>query len=253
MHICVIGDGVAGLMSANFFASKDYINKITLIGSPKIPTIGVGESTTLNFETLHNFFDEDLNSFIKESDACVKLGVLYSNWSKKEFLHHFKMPSLYKKYDITAVEYSNYLGNKNSDTYIHDLIGNKLVKDAKNNLIPESNYFYGRSWHFDAGKYISYLKKLSKNNKKIELLDDTVVQCEFGGEGIIESVKLESNKEIKSDYFIICTGHNEKTSKIFNIKYKSLTDVLLTNKDYFFQRNIKIREKNFIHIPLQKQ
>lgn len=247
MHICVIGDGVAGLMSANFFASKNYIHKITLVGSSKIPTIGVGESTTLNFETLHRFFDEDFDSFIRESDACVKLGVLYSNWSKKEFLHHFKMPNLYEKYNITAAQYSNYLGNKNPDTYIHDLVGNKLVKDAKDNLIPDYNInnLYGRSWHFDAGKYISYLKKLTQNNHKINIIDDTVIQCDFSEDEVINFIKLESNIEIEADYFIICTGHNAHTSKIFNIKYKSIDDILLTNKALFFPKKYTNKKKEF--------
>lgn len=62
MHICVIGDGAAGLMAANFFTSKEYVKELTVIGSPKIPTIGVGESTTLNFEFLHRTFDSDYTS-----------------------------------------------------------------------------------------------------------------------------------------------------------------------------------------------
>ena len=53
MHICVVGDGAAGLMAANLFAVKDYVSKVTLVGSSKIPSIGVGESTTLIFENLH--------------------------------------------------------------------------------------------------------------------------------------------------------------------------------------------------------
>ena len=93
-------------MAANFFASREYITKITHIGSPKIPSIGVGESTTLNFEGLHSAFDDDFESFVKESDACVKVGVLYSDWSKKEFLHHFKNPRVYQnihKYPIKTL------------------------------------------------------------------------------------------------------------------------------------------------------
>ena len=52
MRLCIIGSGAAGLMAANFFASRDYVSKVTHIGSSKIPSIGVGESTTLNFEIL---------------------------------------------------------------------------------------------------------------------------------------------------------------------------------------------------------
>jgi len=247
MHICVIGDGAAGLMAANFFTSKEYVKELTVIGSPKIPTIGVGESTTLNFEFLHKTFDSDFDSFIRESDACVKLGVLYSNWSKREFLHHFKMPSLYNKYNLSAIEYSNSLGNKGEDVYIHDLIGNKLLRDAKNNQIPihASDSYYGRSWHFDAGKYITYLKKLIGKKDLVNIVNDTVVKCNFKDQGEIESIILESNSVITADYFIVCTGNNSKTSEIFDIEYKDLSNVLLTDKALFFPKKYKNKEFHF--------
>ena len=247
MHICVIGDGVAGLMASNFFATEEYVENITIIGSPKIPTIGVGESTTLNFECLHKLFDSDFDSFIRESDACVKLGVLYSNWSKKEFLHHFKMPSLYEKYNLSALEYSNWLGNKPESTYIHDLVGSKLVQDAKNNLIPEydSDCFYGRSWHFDAGKYILYLKKILQRRKKVKIINDTVTNCDFKEQGVIKSITLESAIKVMADYYIICTGNNVKTSQIFDIKYEDLSHILLTDKALFFPKKYENKKKEF--------
>lgn len=247
MHICVVGDGVSGLMSANFFAGLYYIEKVTLIGSPKIPTIGVGESTTLNFEVLHKLFDLDLNSFIKESDASVKLGVMYSNWSKRDFLHHFKMPSLYQKYNLSAAQYSGFLGNKDKNTHIHDLIASKLYKDAKKNLIPytESNPLYANSWHFDAGKYISYLKKLAKNHRKIIIVDDTVTKCNFNQYEYIDSIILDSNTSIHADYFVICTGQNSKTNDLFKIKYHDISDVLLTNKALFFPKEYTDKKKEF--------
>lgn len=249
MHICVVGDGVAGLMAANFFAGLHHIEKVTLIGSSKIPTIGVGESTTLNFEILNKFIGVDLDSFIKESDASVKLGVMYSNWSKREFLHHFKMPSLYQKYNLNAAQYSSFLGNKDKDIYIHDLIASKLYRDAKNNLIPyqypHSEPLYAKSWHFDAGKYISYLKNIARNHRKIVMIDDEVTGCNFNQHDYIDSIILESNTLIHADYFAICTGQNSKTNQIFKIKYHDLNDVLLTNKALFFPKEYIDKKKEF--------
>lgn len=248
MHICIIGDGVAGLMAANFFACREYITKITHIGSSKIPSIGVGESTTLNFEGLHSAFDDDFESFVKESDACVKVGVLYSDWSKREFLHHFKNPRVYQNiHNIDSLDYSNSLGNKDKNTYIHDLIGNKLYHDAKNNQIPKNKLetFYLTSWHFDAGKYISYLKKLLNGEKeKIEIIDDTVIDCKFKQDGVIDSIKLESSKIIKADYYIIATGKSNQSSNIFKLDYNDLSDVLLTDKALFYPKDYtdKVKE-----------
>ena len=49
MHICIIGTGASGWIACTMLKDLDIVKKITIIGSSKIPTIGVGESTTLNF------------------------------------------------------------------------------------------------------------------------------------------------------------------------------------------------------------
>ena len=239
IHICTIGDGAAGLMAANFFASRDYVSKVTHIGSSKIPSIGVGESTTLNFEILHKKFDDDFRSFILQSNACVKTGVLYSNWSEREFLHFFKPENLFEKYNTTFIEYSNTLGNKSKDTYIHDIFGIKLYSDSKENKIPvlKEESYHGWSWHFDAGKYIAYLKNLLKRNqKKVTIIDDIVTNCSFKEKGEIDFIGLESDQKIKADYYIIATGKSSDTAKIFDIDYHDLSDVLLTDKALFFPK-----------------
>lgn len=246
MHICVIGDGAAGLMMANFFASKDYVQKLTHIGSSKIPSIGVGESTTLLFEELHRSFDYDFNSFIRESDACVKTGVMYSNWSKNEFLHYFKVPKTYQRFGVNFLEYCNSLGNKDPDIFIHDLIAHNLYHGVKQNKIPvrKKNSFYGSSWHFDAGKYIAYLKKiLTSRWNNVTIFDDIVIDCNFKDDGLIDSIVLESNRVIKADYYVIATGKSKKTSDIFKIQYQDLSDILLTDKALFFPKSYKDKRK----------
>lgn len=243
MHICVIGDGTAGLMAANFFIKKDYVKKLTVIGSSKMPSIGVGESTTLSFEDLHRSFDNDIVSFVRESNAAVKTGVMYQNWGKCDYLHHFKNPNLYERYGINFIEYSNALGNKDKDVFIHDLLGSKLYSDAKNNQIPKDNIFYPTTWHFDAEKYIQYLKKIIQ--EKTSIIDDKVVECEFGKNGSICSITLESGNKIKSDYYIVATGNIEESSKIFGIEYNDLSNFLLTDTALFYPLEYKNKRKEF--------
>lgn len=239
MHICTIGDGAAGLMAANFFATRDYVSKVTHIGSSKIPSIGVGESTTLSFEILHRMFDDDFNSFILQSDACVKTGVMYVNWSEKEFLHFFKPQNLFEKYDTDFIRYSNSLANKDKNTHIHDIFGTKLYSDSKQNKIPllKETSYHGWSWHFDASRYISYLKRLLRRNKsKVTIIDDIVIDCNFKEEELINYITLQSNQEIKADYYVIATGKSTNSSNIFKIKYHDLSNVLLTDKALFFPK-----------------
>lgn len=100
MHICIIGTGASGWIACTMLKKLDFIKKITIIGSSKIPSIGVGESTTLNFvkSVLCNV---DLKNFVKESDAAVKYGVYYKNWSKKNFIHYFRSNQNFLKVNHT--------------------------------------------------------------------------------------------------------------------------------------------------------
>jgi tryptophan halogenase len=245
MHICVIGDGTAGLMAANLFVKRNYVKKLTIIGSSKIPSIGVGESTTLNFETLHKMFDSDIENFIRNSNACVKTGVMYKDWSEHNFLHHFKNHILYEKYGTTSIDYSNSLGNKDKDIFIHNLIGTKIYSDSIQNKIPQPQdnitSFYGTTWHFDAGKYIEYLKSIL--NTKATIVDDKVVSCKFRENKSIDFIALESGSQIKADYYIISTGKSTESSKIFQIEYEDLSNILLTNKALFLPLKYQNKKK----------
>ena len=64
MHICIIGTGASGWIACTLLRKIKFIEKITIVGSSKIPSIGVGESTTLGFvlNILSNF---ELKKFYK--------------------------------------------------------------------------------------------------------------------------------------------------------------------------------------------
>ena len=49
MHICIVGTGASGWMTAHSIAQLPNVSKITLVGSDKIPTIGV----YLGFEAIY--------------------------------------------------------------------------------------------------------------------------------------------------------------------------------------------------------
>jgi hypothetical protein len=68
-------------MVAHSLKNLKEVSKITIIGSDKIPSIGVGESTTLTFSKWIkdnlNFNEKERKKFIKNINATVKYGVSY--------------------------------------------------------------------------------------------------------------------------------------------------------------------------------
>lgn len=240
MHLCVVGSGASGWLVANQLKEQDYITKVTIIGSPNIPHIGVGESTTLNLLISHSKFNVELEEFIRESHAAVKYGVYYQNWSENDWIHFFKSNKAFKNSNqpISVRKYIQLLGNKPQDVFIHDLYGKHIWGEAvlKNNVfsknrgISELGKEYPHTFHFDAGQYINYLKKQAFKSPKIEFIEETVENVNFTEGGYIQGLNLTNNVNIIADYYVNTTGQRLESKNIFNEQYDSLEHVLLTNK-----------------------
>jgi tryptophan halogenase len=237
MHICIVGMGASGLLVANQLKEHDFISKVTVIGSEKIPTIGVGESTTLTLPAAHSKFNVDLGEFIRESHAAVKHGVYYKNWSKRDWIHFFKSEVPFKKTGLSARKYIMLLGNKDPETFIHDIYGSTVWNEAvgKNNVFPNNKGLeveneYPHTYHFDAGHYIEYLKKQALKSPKVKLVEETVEHVKFTEGQFITNIILSDNTEIKADYYINTTGQGLNVKNIFDEQYDSLGDTLLTTK-----------------------
>ena len=94
--IIIVGGGSAGWMTAatliKFFPNKT----ITLIESPNIPTVGVGESTIGGIRDWVQLLEINEDDFIKETDASYKLSIKFTDFYKKgEAFHYpFGQPSI---------------------------------------------------------------------------------------------------------------------------------------------------------------
>ena len=239
MDICIIGTGASGWIACTILKKLKFIKKITIIGSSKIPTIGVGESTTLSF-TNNVLYELDLKEFVRQSGATIKYGVYYKNWSKRDFLHYFTHEVDEKWENVVS------LGNKESDTHIHELRGNKIWNFVKENHVAVDSEDYDRNhaWHFDAGKFIQFLKNHNLKDEKVEFIDDKIIDCKFSGDQL-EFVVGESNKKYKSDYFVNCCGDNDLNQKVFKEEYESLSQYLLTNKAVVYPPEYSNKREQF--------
>lgn len=235
MHICIVGAGAAGWIACNFLKNKDFIKKITVVGSSKLPSIGVGESTTVQ---MSNFVSElirtgdfSLEDFLIGTNAAIKYGVLYKNWSEKDFLHYFKSTAEFskEKTEEKMIFYGRMLANKPENVHVHEIMGKEIFECAKNNNLALDQNFYGMSYHFDANKFIEFMSNLSKKNKKVSFIDDKVIGGQKPNDSIF-FIDTEKNGRIHADFYIFATGDYKINEEFLGIKYKSYSDILLTNK-----------------------
>lgn len=247
MHICVVGTGSSGWIAANYLRLLPNIRKVTVVGSSEIPPIGVGESNTLaliNF--LRKFIDRGeitWESFIRETDAALKYGVYYQNWANCDFLHHFKCSESWNsKFD--QEHYGRLLANKNPKTHIHDILGTKTFDGVIENNVFLNTYNFLHSYHFDAGKFISFMSKMALKDSKINYIDSTIVD----GKHVDDHVKYiigKDGRKICADYFIFATGDSKINEKFLGVKYKSLSKYLLTDTAIVYPLEYENKREQF--------
>lgn len=248
MHVCIVGTGTSGWLVANQIKELDEVTKVTIIGSPRIPHIGVGESTTLSLPRSHEKFDLDVAKFVKESAAAVKYGVYYEGWSPHSFIHYFKSINPFID-DEGLKQYIINLANKDSHTHIHELMGKYLWEDINRNLVYYDNkdhLHYPKTWHFDAGLYIQHLEGICTKSKKVDYIKDTVTGVLFYDKHnqYIQELRTEDGRQIKADYYVNTSGQRNGES-VFQEQYDSLSNVLLTNKAVVYPLEYKNKREQF--------
>jgi len=73
MKLCIVGTGAAGWMACAAMAmKKEFFKEIVIVGSPHIPSIGVGESNTIKLNDFHQEVGINQDIFVTESDAAIK-------------------------------------------------------------------------------------------------------------------------------------------------------------------------------------
>ncbi len=241
MHVCIIGTGTSGWMCCNLLKDIEIIKKITIIGSPNIFPIGVGESNTLIFgnsflDILLENKDFSLGEFIRGTDATIKYGVRYVDWTKNDFLHHFK------EYTDEIHHYGRLLANKDKETYIHDLFDEYFTKMVFQDNIILEEYAYPKSYHFDAGKFVKFFSKNALKNPKVNLIYGTVDNIKKDSK--IKSIFIDG-KEYSADYYVFATGDSKLNQDLLNIEYEDLSNVLLTNKAVVYPLKYTDKTKQF--------
>ena len=113
-NVLVVGGGTAGWISACYLAKKlgsnqkDSVN-VTVIESPDIDTIGVGEGTFPTIKSTLQFLGISETEFIKNSDATFKQASKFSNWlfnpgetkNRNYYYHLFDFPKGAPFFDIS--------------------------------------------------------------------------------------------------------------------------------------------------------
>ena len=196
MKICIVGGGSAGWMTATTLV-RLLDDDITLVESPSINTISVGESTLGHIQEWIDLVGirRGERDFIRETGASIKHSIKFTNWLKKDsgsFHYPFGEnptvnPEMWWRYKNTFPD------EVSCNTYGQDvnLLG-WIAEEGKVNMAMRYSY------HFDATKFGEFLRK--RYCQDVNRIKANVI----GYNG--DSISLDDGQEIEADLFIDCTG-----------------------------------------------
>ncbi|MGI9221418.1 MAG: tryptophan halogenase family protein, partial [Woeseiaceae bacterium] len=212
-HIVILGGGTAGWITANALIASwgGKGVEVTLIESPDIGTVGVGEGSTPRLKHFFNAIGVDESEWMPKCNATYKNGITFANWTNKPGFEHYyhPFPARTDEHTTGAFYINTLLRRRGEDVHAHPdrfFLSARLSEERRGPIPNESFPFeieYG--YHFDANLVAEFLrnKAISKGVQHVQCKVQGVNQSATGD---IESLITDSEDTIDGDFFIDCSG-----------------------------------------------
>lgn len=214
-RILIVGGGSAGWISAAYLdAALNHdglrLAEISLIESPDVPRIGVGEATIPNINHLLAVIGIDPYEFMRRTDATYKQSIRFVNWldGKGEFYHH---PFSRFRPTREPIDRSGelWLRSDRSIPFCETVSAQPVICEL--GLAPQmlGPWDFGPplafAYHMNAMKFADYLCEIATARGVTHYLDH-VANVEMAENGDIAAVTTRSGRRLEADLFVDCTG-----------------------------------------------
>lgn len=235
-HIVVVGGGSAGWLTAGILASRfrsdgvEFGVKVTVVESPDVATVGVGEGTWPSMRTTLKDMGVSETQFIRECDVSLKQGTRFKNWVNNQgehYYHPFSLPEGFHQINL-ANWYSELIpGSSFEDAVCAQAAICENGLAAKSITTPEYAFNLNYGYHLDAGKFAKFLHHHCTTRLGVAYVRDHVSSVLENTDGSIASLVTERLGELTGDLFVDCTGFTAKLiHQHYKVPYHSLTGVL---------------------------
>jgi len=212
-RVLIVGGGSSGWTAAAYLnaalnAGDRQVAEISLVESPDVPRIGVGEATIPNITGILAVIGIDELDFMKAVDGTFKQSIRYVNWldDKPTFYHH-----PFCRYGSGPGDDGGrrWLMSDRSVPFMDTVSAQPAICEM--GLSPkmlgnkDSGLSLTYAFHMNALKFADYLRDFSTARGVTHYLDH-VIEVDMHESGNIAAVQTKSGKRIEADLFIDCTG-----------------------------------------------
>lgn len=236
-RIVIVGGGTAGWLAAGMLASKLPSGfTVSLIESPNVSTIGVGEGSWPSLRDTLIDIGIDEKAFITTCHASYKQGSSFVNWRKPSaddhiYYHPFTVPTAYNELNIHACWQTLAKNDAYQDAFSLQAAMCKAGKAPKQETTPDYAHVLNYGYHFDATALANLLKQHCVEKRNVNYVQAHISQVKSDDHGLISALVTDEGEEIAGDLFIDCSGQQSiLIEKHFNVPWISVEDTLINNR-----------------------
>jgi tryptophan 7-halogenase len=213
-NIAIVGGGTAGWMAASMLARAlpGTRTSITVVESPDIGIIGVGEATIPPIIDLLRFLSIDEADFVRHTEATYKLGIKFVDWKTVggSYWHPFgtfgapiiRRPFYHAWHKARAAGLPLIFNDYSPCAALGDDFKFRFPDPATPDS-PAAGLRY--ALHFDAVLVAKYLRTYAER-LGVARLERTVAGASRRDDGLLDELKFSDGSALKADLYIDCSG-----------------------------------------------
>ena len=214
-HIVIVGGGSAGWLTAGLIA-VEHCNtsgsgmRVTLLESPDVAPIGVGEGTWPTMRDTLAKIGVSEADFFRACDASFKQGSRFNGWvngqKDDQYFHPFVLPQGFGEADLVSAWLHGHANLPFAELMSFQPHLCTQGKAPKQKSTPEFAAVANYGYHLDAGKFGVFLREHCTAKLGVHHVVDHVKGVNAHENGDIASLQTQEHGPLEGDLFIDCTG-----------------------------------------------
>jgi len=234
--VVIVGGGTAGWLTAAIIAARHQGRmkagfSVTLVESPNVSPIGVGEGTWPTLRATLKKIGISETEFFRHCDSAFKQGAKFARWTTDTpgdaYYHPLMLPQGFTELNLVP----HWLGNEHGRTFCDAVCPQgelcELGLSPKMITTPEYQGAANYAYHLDAGKFAPFLQKHCTDKLQVRHILADVLRVNLNERGDISSLTTEQAGEISGNLFVDCTGFSAMLlGKTLGVGFRDCSDIL---------------------------